>query len=109
MDDQTLRIVVRIGIAVAVVGMLGIVTLLTRRRGPDVGRTAPPTTMSGRRGPLLAIGAVGAVLAGAGQWLNRGSMSDDPSTARTALSLLGLAVTIGGFMAWGRLVKTGQD
>jgi hypothetical protein len=83
MDEGMLRILVRVGMIVAGVAMLGLVTLVTRKRRPETAeRTQPLTAFSGRRGPLLAIGFAGAVVASIGQWLRGGSISDSPSTPR---------------------------
>lgn len=108
MSDTTLKFMVRGGMIVVGVAALTLVTLVTRKRG-NVVRTAPPTAVSGRRGPLLAIGLLGGLVALVGQWLGGGSVSENPSPMRMTMSLLGLAVAIGGFYAYSWLLKTGQD
>jgi hypothetical protein len=111
MDDTTLRILVRVGMIVVAVAALGLVTIVLRLRGasPKVDRLAPPTAVSGRLGPLLGIGVVGALVALVGQWSRGGSVSDDPSPLRLAMMIMGLAVAIGGFYAYSWLLRTGQD
>ena len=108
MSDTTLKFVVRGGIIVVGVAALALVSLVTRKRG-NVERTAPPTAMSGRRGPLLGIGVLGALVALIGQWTRGGSVSDDPSPLRMAMMIMGMAVAIGGFYAYSWLLKTGLD
>ena len=111
MDEGTLRILVRVGMVVVAAAALGLVTIMLRVRGssPKADRITPPTPVSGRRGPLLGIGVVGALVALVGQWSRGGSVSDDPSPLRMAMMIMGLAVAIGGFYAYSWLLKTGQD
>jgi hypothetical protein len=110
MSDTTLKFMVRGGMIVVGVAALALVTLVTRKRaGAAAERTAPPTAVSGRRGPLLGIGVVGALVALIGQWTRGGSVSDDPPPLRLAMMIMGMAVAIGGFYAYSWLLKTGQD
>jgi hypothetical protein len=111
MSETTLRILVRVGMIVVALAALGLVTIALRLRGSKrmADRLTPPTAVSGRRGLLLGIGVVGAVIALIGQWTRGGSVSDDPSPLRMAMMIMGMAVAIGGFYAYSWLLKTGLD
>jgi hypothetical protein len=102
-DDATLKIITRAALPVSAAVMLALVSLFRKSSG------AAPTAFSGRRGPLLGIGVVGALTAIAAQWVGRDSQYEDPSESRVVLLLIGFAIAVGGFLPYGYLVRRGGD
>lgn len=100
--DMGMAAVVRIVMFVVAIAMVGVVTVAMRNR-PKSDR--PPTAVSGRRGPLLVIGLVGAVAALLGQY------SDWPEDLKIRLGMagVGLAIALGGFLGWAILRRAGID
>src|SRR4051812_35536349 len=102
MDNPGLYTVIRLGMFVVAIGLLAVVSFAMRNR-PRTNH--PPTAVSGRRGPLLAVGALGGIMTVIGQW------SDWPENVRLRLCMLfvSFALAIAGLLGWMLLVRARID